>query len=382
MSDSLLKQARDIVRSSLKPSEDDIIAVDYILSIALSNFLPGEHDPLWGWLIGPPGSMKTELLRSFNKHDKTVLLSTLTPNSLISGYERQDGKDFSLLPKFNGKIVVIKEFTSVIGLPESQLRQIFGDLRGIFDGFHAKGLGTVGIAAYTSFFSLIAAVTPHIDKFTLVHNDLGERFLSLRICRGRNNWQERSRLARHVWNAAATKAEWRQAIRDIMHKAISTFATTDLVMPSFTEPIIEKMIELADLLSLLRTFAVKDDRPAEPEMPTRTVQQLKIISAGRCLADGRTEVDDADVTFVKRIVVDSLQLPVSQVLLDVYTQQIDIEGRGYIPFSDISKRTGLAVAWIVHLAKQYQYSGVFNRGKQAVRLTDQMVERLKKANLF
>ena len=90
--------------------------------------------------------------------------------------------DHSLLPKLDGKVLVIKDFTALLNMPREARQQILGDLRDAYDGNAAKAFGThVETRRYTSKFGIMAAVTGAIDKHAAVMQQLGERFLKLRL---------------------------------------------------------------------------------------------------------------------------------------------------------------------------------------------------------
>ena len=61
---------------------EDVLALDVILAVCISNWMAG--DPVWLFVIAPPGGTKTELLRSLQGF-RIVSTSTLTPQTLISG---------------------------------------------------------------------------------------------------------------------------------------------------------------------------------------------------------------------------------------------------------------------------------------------------------
>lgn len=380
MSPSPLRLVREAVQSSLAPTPDDLIVVDYILSIVASNFFQGEGDPLWGWIIGPPGSMKTEALRPLRGHDDTVFLSTLTTNSLISGYEAQDGSDPSLVKDWDGKTVVIKEFTSILGLPEKNVRTIFGDLRGIFDGFHGKGFGTVGIRTHKARFTMLAAVTPAIDRYTIAHTELGERFIALRVSRiGLAGPAERDRLARHVWNASDTKATWRESLRNTMGAAIAHFRTKEPPVPAFTAEQEQQLIDLANFLSLLRTMPSGEGAPVAPEVPTRTVQQAKYLAAGRCCADDRSVVSDKDIGLVARMVFDSLPVAVTLAISAIVSIQKKSE---WVDLRSVVSKTHIPMKWLSPVCTQYQYCRVLKRNGGFVRLNNGVFQKLHSSGLL
>ncbi len=77
------------------PDEDSL---DVLMAVAIAIYLPG--DPLWLYYVGPPGATKTEPLRALSG-PRVQTLSTLTPNTLISGLK---GNDVDLLPHLDPKV--------------------------------------------------------------------------------------------------------------------------------------------------------------------------------------------------------------------------------------------------------------------------------------
>jgi hypothetical protein len=156
---------------------EDFQAIDIIMATALSICLPG--DPVWLFAIAPSGSAKTEILRSFSS-EQIYSISTLTPQTFISGLKGSNNVD--LLPKLNGKVLIIKDFTSILSKKNEDQTAIFADLREAYDGYLEKSFGSgVGTKRYTSRFGIIAGVTDAIDMYRVVHSQLGERFLKCRL---------------------------------------------------------------------------------------------------------------------------------------------------------------------------------------------------------
>ncbi len=163
----------------LKIAPTDHLALDFVFSIILTN--KWEGDSVWAYLIGPPGCMKTEILRSFQSCPDIKFISNLRPRSIQSGYRGKEGKDPSLLPTWDRKTVIFKDFTSILSKPKPIRESIIGDLRDAYDGFADLGTGTLGMVHHRSRFTLVAAVTPAIDGYWNLHQQLGERFISFRI---------------------------------------------------------------------------------------------------------------------------------------------------------------------------------------------------------
>jgi hypothetical protein len=152
--------------------------IEVILATAIAINLPG--DPSWLHVVAPSGGGKTEILRAFNG-DRVVSLSTITPQTLISGL-RHGGSYADLMPRLDKKLLIIKDFGSVLSLHPERQRGVYADLREAYDGKLEKAYGSgVGIKSFEAVFGLISGVTDAIDQYRLVHAQLGERFLRVNI---------------------------------------------------------------------------------------------------------------------------------------------------------------------------------------------------------
>lgn len=152
------------------------VAVAY--SAMLANALPG--DPLWLFMIAPPGTMKTEILTAASLAPFIECKSDMTPATLVSGFNSKGG-DPSLMPRLDGKVLVIKDFTTLLSQNPNSREEIFGQLRDAYDGSHEKQFGNGILRKYSSRFGIVAGVTPSIDMLSDNNVTLGERFLSYRV---------------------------------------------------------------------------------------------------------------------------------------------------------------------------------------------------------
>jgi predicted transcriptional regulator len=169
----------------LKDFEDEIhvtesfrVSLAICLATALAVRLPG--DPLWVFLVGPPGSGKTLLLNAFGNSEYTEAVSKITPRTLVSGWKSADGSDASFLPQLNGRILVIKDYTAVKSMPAAEQEELYGVLRDAFDGSLKFIFGNKEIREFHDFtFGIVAGVTD------VIHGDqratLGERFLKVEL---------------------------------------------------------------------------------------------------------------------------------------------------------------------------------------------------------
>jgi hypothetical protein len=100
--------------------------IDVALAAIVGNRLHG--DPLWLFLVAPPSSGKTEVLRALGDVPDVFPLSSLTAQTFASGYERKGGET-SLLPKLTDKTLIMKDFGTVLTLHRETRAEIFAQLR-------------------------------------------------------------------------------------------------------------------------------------------------------------------------------------------------------------------------------------------------------------
>jgi hypothetical protein len=154
----------------------DAEVLDVMFGMLLANRLDGA--PLWLFLVGPPGCGKTELVMSTYGAPLVSSASTMSVPALISGTPNKGTGDPSLIPKWNGRVVAFKDFTVILTKQQKERDEIFGILRGAFDGMVEKSFGSsVGLRRYRSRFGILSGVTAKIEEFGPGNSVVGERFL-------------------------------------------------------------------------------------------------------------------------------------------------------------------------------------------------------------
>jgi hypothetical protein len=123
---------------------EDVWPVYVTLGAIAANHLPGP--PVWLGLIAPPSSAKTEILSAMLRLAKVELVTTASPAALLSGTPKKQmthGAQGGLLRKIGSfGILVLKDFTSVLGLHREHLSEMLDALREIYDGKWVRHLGT------------------------------------------------------------------------------------------------------------------------------------------------------------------------------------------------------------------------------------------------
>lgn len=252
----------------------DLTLIDVIFGTVLANKIPG--DPIWMFIVAPSGATKTEPILGLTNCPRIETISTLTPHTLISGANFGGGGDPSLIPRLDKKLLVIKDFTSVLGLPQMEREEIFSILRDAYDGECSKPFGNGITRRYKSTFGILACTTPAIEFATEDHAALGERFLRWRNYIPSNMDSKRKYIVRAIGNVAK-EVEMREEIHIISGKVLR--AKYDDI-PEIPDEIQERIISLAQLISCLRGAVHRDKYTKDithksfPELGTRVSKQL------------------------------------------------------------------------------------------------------------
>ena len=152
--------------------------------------------PVWLMLIGPPSCGKSELLNA------TLSLPGICEGgsisglgALLSGSRRKDrARDSTggLLRAIGDRgALVIKEFTSILSLPNETMRAVLGAFREIYDGRWTRQIGTDGgrDEHWEGKLALLTGCTEAIDHHHALVSDMGERFIFYRY-EGSEGWSE------------------------------------------------------------------------------------------------------------------------------------------------------------------------------------------------
>jgi hypothetical protein len=251
-------------------------AVYVALAGVVANYADG--DPVWPLLVGPPGSGKTEIVNAVVSAPSVWALSSLTRQTLLSGFERK-GEPASLLLQIGEfGILAFKDLTTVLTMHREARSQIIGQLREVADGKTEKSFGNGLRIAWEGKLGFVAGVTPIIDEQHAFLAVMGERFVLYRMPE-----VARADVARRSLARRGVEPELRARIRATVGDFLEQFVNCGpLALPdSFTEP----LIVLADLVTRARSGVARDGYSREllympqPEAPTRLAKQLGQLGA-------------------------------------------------------------------------------------------------------
>ncbi len=158
----------------------DAEGISLCIATLVSVMLPG--DPVWMLLVGPPGCGKTEICRSLTG-TWIYAMDSLTPKSLISGLKTRPGMPrVDIFDDLDNKLLVIKDFTTILTKSEETREDIMGQFRAAYDGSlnYAFGSGVRNVTRKARF-GILAAVTHSIDQYYKTGSLLGERFVRVEM---------------------------------------------------------------------------------------------------------------------------------------------------------------------------------------------------------
>jgi hypothetical protein len=284
--------------------EDDSF-IDIIVAAYLANKIFPE--PLWLLLIAAPSNAKTEVLRAFSGLSSAHFLSNLTPSTLVSGLQRKNGEEPSLLLQLDGKVLILKDFTSILSMRYENQQEVLGQLREIYDGQYSKFWGNGKRIDWTGSVGFIGACTPAYDRHHGTINALGDRFMLYR-CKN----HEQQEMGLKALSLVGQENEMREEIRTALHSYLKPFDNINklnITRDSITD---NKIVNLACLCAAGRCAVERDYHnkavlyTPQPEGSPRLVKQLTMLGAGIALAQGKTIFDDDVYELTRKIALNNM----------------------------------------------------------------------------
>lgn len=309
-----LKQFKRVCHKHLVMSDDSYL--DVVFGAVIANRL--DSTPVWLYLVGPPSSGKTEVLRCLTGNH-IYQLDKLTRKTLVSGWQdpKERKRENSLLPLLDGKVMVIKDFTAMIHDRKENLLDTIGQLRAASDGYYTGVFGTGKSKTFVSKFGIIAGVTNVIDKHRGLLAELGERFLTYR-CPDVSDEEATLRCLK-VLSKAGLKQQQAE-----MTAAATKVLQTPLHKVILSDSFKNKIIEIAKFVAVARCEVVRNPYSKEPEIPipevpTRLTRQLCDLAVGIAIIQGRRYVTKDIQQLVQKTALDSLTLKRLRLLKVLYT---------------------------------------------------------------
>ena len=267
--------------------EDDVV-LDLLLAAMLDPRVEGEL--AWIFLIAPAASGKTVIIKSLHNPAWSRLEDSITPQTFISGKtykDKQTGEDRlveGLLPKMDGKTLLIKEFTTELMHGEEIRNDVFGQLRAIHDRYFSKTFGSIDIDKIPEKWKhvkmgFIAGCVPYIDRYSTLNVLLGERYLKLRLKQPpRIDAGEQS-----IFNSSKVEKMQEQLTKKVTRFIANMKIPKDINEQDPPQEYVKPLVCLAEVIVQCRkpvtatqgSLGIKIyDYEDQTELPTRVVAQL------------------------------------------------------------------------------------------------------------
>ncbi len=306
------------------------------------------RNPLWLQIVGPSGCGKTARAKLMLGHPKVISISTLTANSLMSGYrDKQTREDPSILKYADGKVLLVSDTAPIITLPREQRESIFGLLRSVYDGEASKATGMTGLVTYKCRMNCIMLATPIIDAYHSIGNLLGERFVTLRFMPA-NQEHAAIKAIENMVNPDNTRFE---TLKDKISKFISSMSMPMLSGLKFDRTTVKWLVDIATFCCLARHHVPRDASGrgiaglSLPEVSTRLSTQLYLCLCGLCAINGWTSLTaeaKRQIMWIARCSMPGTRLFMLHWLLEMRLGSDAAMKTGFIPISRIRQDCPLA----------------------------------------
>jgi len=364
----------------IKPGD---MSLDILIGSCFANRLPGE--PVWIYFVGAPGSRKTAMLLTLNKSKLIETVSTLTPAALISGMRTFGSEDPSLIPKLNGRILVIKDVTTMLSSNSNIRDEIFGMLRDAYDGYIEKIFGNGLKKSYASSFGVIGAVTPAIDGYQSHQSILGERFLKYRM--ERESIQSEFDIIKKAVDNAGMENQMNSELQDVIFRLLAK-PIPEKEIPFENDDIQRRLIYMGMFVAKLRgsinmnIYTREQQSLPIQEVGTRISKALtKLAKAVSILRDHKS-IGEYELERCKRVAVDTCPDRVEMIIRFMYKKREAILTQDIINHSLLSGSTVSALlASLVSLRLIKRLKG-YERSRSSYVLTEKIIQLIKTSRVY
>lgn len=250
----------------------DLMGIIILLGIASAHDIPGEM--LWVRVYGGSRSGKTEILRAIARHGDSTEMEAVTPaavrGGLVGGHR--------LLERINGKLVITKDFASILTSRKEARNELAGLLRSVKDGSLTADFGTEeGYVHQECCFDWIIGTTGVYAQFKTMEDLLGSRYIDL-------NWRTSHR-EEIALKALENDERLNSSIRPEAARLVGGVIddAKERPVPVIPDDLKRTIASWADLTARLRTPIARDYqhrirlKPA-PEVGTSLAQNLHRIA--------------------------------------------------------------------------------------------------------
>ena len=367
--------------------KDDIVLATMCAAIFANKM---EGDPVWLFLVAPPGGSKTEYLMTLSKSPLVETTSTLTPAALIPGTRvSSSSADTSLLKLINNRNLVVKDLTTMLSMPPMVRDEIFGILRDLYDGYVEKYFATHK-KSYKCKTGLLAGVTPAIDSYNAVMTTMGARAIYLRLG-GTDTVEDEIEKIKAGLNNVNNENAMREEMGDVMYRFLEQDISME--MPKFPNTTEHRLISMAMFTSAVRASIMKDKytqeqtAPAFREVGIRLAKVYKKLCFGYATYYGIKEVDERIMSNLREVCIDTCPSIVLNIIRKMY-EACKNSDDGKCSLKDVQKDLQVSRSTISRNVDDLLLQGLIikdsgmERVKGQYKLSDYLLKLIKDGNIF
>jgi hypothetical protein len=294
----------------------DLQAIRIVLGTIKTHYL-NIGDPAWLFVVAPPGAGKSTMsIVGAAGLPNVISLGDFTENTFLSGFyghqtpgmleklghTTQNGNTFTTT---GDGIFLAKDFTTVLTMRRDKRGAVLAQLREIHDGQFKRDFGTGQSKIWNGRVTIVAAVTPALDRHYSVFSTLGERFLQVR-------WHRPDSEQAGEWaiRQQGQEERIRQDLREAIGEAFRNSAQNAPVLSSSME---HRIARLAEITAIGRTHIYRAsfgnreiEYVPEAEANTRVSKGLAAIAKGIAALSQHSQVEEQDLQDAMRVGMDCL----------------------------------------------------------------------------
>jgi len=293
-----------------------------IVKLALATFVANRlstvNAPVWLLLVAESSGGKTEIIDMFAELSNDVYklsyhISDLSPQTFISGMQNQ-ATETSLLHKINGRMVFIKDFTTLLQKNKEARREILAQFREIYDGEFNKDFGTGKSVHWKGRIGIIAGLTPPALETMAQYASMGERFVNYYMVQPSDKELSVAIKANYSKNLKSKKAELASMVATFVSQGVERAEEANLEDQKIDENLMDELNEVAQFATRARSPINTDFKTGEPiGMPSierfpRFAIQLQNLAKAFVILDENPDgsIGQGDKEILYKIALDSI----------------------------------------------------------------------------
>lgn len=323
----LLESIKKDLKNNYAVSDEDFMAIEAVLACYIEQIIEGE--PVWLYIVAPSGGLKTTLISMFEIMKRSLSCNNITPKTLTSTKISENDKTYGeeALRQIDKKVWLFRDFTAIISKNEFDRKEIYATLRDLYDGKLSFKSGNVeNFQNVNCRTTLIAGITPIVDRQGFNMQILGERFLKIRLNPLEIRATEKSLI--ELGNEQTNVERSAQFIKSFIEELESKKHEFRILAEKIKKQILAewryKILNLAIYIAKVRTYCYKPNYGAieEPlgEVPTRLSKQLLKIGIILTLMHGKIAFGEEEWRILLKLGEDST-LPVRMSILNFFMKQ-------------------------------------------------------------